>query len=144
MMFMNCVSEKLLKQMAYLISDRLIDCKIRHSITEWAKIIVKCSLFKNPSRSNTGKYVKYIGTRDGVEKLPYGYDDRPFTKKQQKLIASITERFPDNKKLDEYKTFKDKCFDNNKLRPYDRENQTKMLKDILGKMGKDVIVTPPV
>lgn len=50
-----------------------------------AKIIVKCSHVKNPSRSNTGKYVKYIGTRDGVEKLPYGYDDRPFTKKQQKL-----------------------------------------------------------
>ena len=41
-------------------------------------------------------------------------------------------------------TFKDKCFEYNKLRPYDRENQTKMLKDILGKMGKDVIVTPPV
>lgn len=39
---------------------------------------------------------------------------------------------------------KDKCFEYNKLRPYDRENQTKMLKDILGKMGKDVIVTPPV
>lgn len=41
-------------------------------------------------------------------------------------------------------TFKDKCFEYNKLRPHDRENQTKMLKDILGKMGKDVIVTPPV
>lgn len=70
-----------------------------------AKIIVKCSHVKNPSRSNTGKYVKYTGTRDGVEKLPYGYDDRPFTKKQQKLIASITERFPDTKSIDEYNDF---------------------------------------
>lgn len=70
-----------------------------------AKIIVKCSHVKNPSRSNTGKYVKYIGTRDGVEKLPYGYDDRPFTKKQQKLIASITESFPDTKSIDEYNDF---------------------------------------
>lgn len=70
-----------------------------------AKIIVKCSHVKNPSRSNTGKYVKYIGTRDGVEKLPYGYDDRPFTKKQQKLIASITKAFRIQKALMNTMTF---------------------------------------
>lgn len=39
---------------------------------------------------------------------------------------------------------KNKCFRYNKLNPCDREAQGEMLKDILGKMGKEVIVTPPV
>lgn len=38
---------------------------------------------------------------------------------------------------------KDKCFEYNKLNPNDRETQSKMLKNILGKMGKEVIITPP-
>lgn len=38
---------------------------------------------------------------------------------------------------------KDKCFEYNKLNPNDRETQTKMLKNIIGKMGKEVIITPP-
>ncbi len=38
---------------------------------------------------------------------------------------------------------KDKCFEYNKLNPNDRESQAKMLKNILGKMGKEVIITPP-
>lgn len=37
---------------------------------------------------------------------------------------------------------KDKCFEYNKLNPNDRESQAKMLKNILGKMGKEVIITP--
>lgn len=38
---------------------------------------------------------------------------------------------------------KDKCFKYNQLNPNDREAQTKMLKEILNKMGDEVIVTPP-
>ncbi|MDD6729274.1 MAG: sugar O-acetyltransferase [Eubacteriales bacterium] len=38
---------------------------------------------------------------------------------------------------------KDKCFEYNKLNPNDRESQTAILKTLLGKMGKDTIITPP-
>lgn len=38
---------------------------------------------------------------------------------------------------------KDKCFRYNKLSPNDREAQAEILKDMLGGMGKEVVVTPP-
>lgn len=44
---------------------------------------------------------------------------------------------------EEIKKCKDKCFDYNKLNPNDRESQSKMLEDILGKIGADTIIVPP-
>lgn len=38
---------------------------------------------------------------------------------------------------------KDKCYQYNQLNPNDRKTQTEMLKNILGTMGKEVIITPP-
>lgn len=38
---------------------------------------------------------------------------------------------------------KDKCFKYNQLNPNDRENQRKLLAEILGKAGKNAIITPP-
>ncbi len=38
---------------------------------------------------------------------------------------------------------KDKCFRYNKLSPNDIEAQQEILKDLLGKMGKQVVITPP-
>lgn len=38
---------------------------------------------------------------------------------------------------------KDKCFEYNKLNPNDRQSQRKMLEEILGNMGKEVMITPP-
>lgn len=43
----------------------------------------------------------------------------------------------------EIKKCKDKCYKYNQLNPNDRETQAEMLKDILGEMGKEVIITPP-
>lgn len=70
-----------------------------------AKIIFTSRYFKNPKRSNVGKLVKYMGTREGVEKLPNGIDNNPATKKQQTLINSITKNYPESKKYLEYKDF---------------------------------------
>lgn len=70
-----------------------------------AKIIFTSRYFKNPKRSNVGKLVKYMGTREGVEKLPNGIDNSPATKKQQTLINSITKNYPESKKYLEYKDF---------------------------------------
>ena len=38
---------------------------------------------------------------------------------------------------------KDKCFRYNQLNPNDRETQSKILAELLGSMGKEVIITPP-
>lgn len=70
-----------------------------------AKIIFTSRYFKNPKRSNVGKLVKYMGTREGVEKLPNGIDNRPATKSQQRLINSITKHYPESKKYLEYKDY---------------------------------------
>lgn len=67
-----------------------------------AKIIFTSRYFKNPKRSNVGKLIKYMGTREGVEKLPAGIDNSPATKSQQKLIESIVKNYPYSKKYLEY------------------------------------------
>ena len=70
-----------------------------------AKIIFTSRYFKNPKRSNIGKLVKYMGTREGVEKLPNVIDNSPATKKQQNLVQSIVKNYPESKKYLEYKDY---------------------------------------
>lgn len=38
---------------------------------------------------------------------------------------------------------KEKCFKYNQLSPNDRASQSEILKDLLGKMGKETVITPP-
>ena len=70
-----------------------------------AKIIFTSRYFKNPKRSNVGKLIKYMGTREGVEKLPNGIDNSPATKSQQRLIDSIVKNYPYSKKYLEYRDY---------------------------------------
>ena len=65
-----------------------------------AKIIFTSRYIRNASKA--GNLVKYMGTREGVEKLPYGVDHSPFTKKQQDLIASIVKKYPAATEYPEY------------------------------------------
>ena len=60
-----------------------------------AKIIVSSRFIKNPSAQNTGKLIRYMGTREGVEKLPKGIDNSPSTKQQRTLISRIIKHYPD-------------------------------------------------
>ncbi|MBE6740909.1 MAG: hypothetical protein E7570_01260 [Ruminococcaceae bacterium] len=60
-----------------------------------AKIIVSSRFVKNPSAQNTGKLIRYMGTREGVEKLPKGIDNSPSTKQQRTLISRIIKHYPD-------------------------------------------------
>ncbi len=70
-----------------------------------AKTIFTSRYFRNPKRSNVGKLVKYMGTREGVEKLPNGIDNSPATKKQQNLVQSIVKHYPESKKYLEYRDY---------------------------------------
>ena len=65
-----------------------------------AKIIFTSRYIRNASRA--GNLVKYMGTREGVEKLPTGIDHSPATKKQQDLIASIVKKYPASVEYAEY------------------------------------------
>ena len=49
-----------------------------------------------------GKYMKYIATRENVERLP---DSRPPTKKQMELVQKLTRDFPASTKSDEYSEY---------------------------------------
>ena len=49
--------------------------------------------------SGGGGYLRYIGTRDGVELV---LDDRPATKRQEQLTRSLVRDFPNSKELLEY------------------------------------------
>ena len=59
------------------------------------KIIFTSRYIQNPSKANAGKLVKYMGTREGVEKLPNGVDNKPATKKQKDLIAICITAVPE-------------------------------------------------
>ena len=65
-----------------------------------AKIIFTSRYIRNASKA--GNLVKYMGTREGVEKLPYGVDHSPATKKQDDLIASIIKKYPAATEYPEY------------------------------------------
>lgn len=59
-----------------------------------AKLICTSRYIKNSKSSNAGGLVKYMGTREGVEKLSAGYDRNPATKKQHSLICELIKAYP--------------------------------------------------
>lgn len=60
------------------------------------KIIFTSRYIKNPASSNAGKLIKYMGTREGVEKIPNGIDNSPVTKKQNDLICTALKTVPES------------------------------------------------
>ncbi len=70
-----------------------------------AKIFFTCNYYKNPAKANTGRLLRYIGTRESVEKLPSGIDHSPSTVQQQRLIADIVKSLPHSREYVEYKSY---------------------------------------
>ena len=68
-----------------------------------AKIIVSCRFKKNAN--GAGNLVKYMGTREGVEKLPNSKAYNIASLSQMNLIHSVTEHFPESRKFLEYEDF---------------------------------------
>ena len=69
------------------------------------KIIFTSQYIKNPASSNAGKLIKYMGTRDGVEKPPNGIDNSPATKKQNDLICTALKTVPEAWDYPEMKSY---------------------------------------
>lgn len=78
-----------------------------------AKLVTKFK-YLNPNRdTNIGGYVKYIATREGVEKIDDSKRLSPATKKQQQFIEKVLRDFPDTKEMLEYEDYqKDKTIGN--------------------------------
>ncbi|BAE81819.1 MobP3 family relaxase [Desulfitobacterium hafniense] len=73
-----------------------------------ARIIVKNGYLKGGSEKTSAhlnNLVKYIATRDGVEKIKNGRELWHATKKQQTLIGEILREFPDAKEMFEYEDY---------------------------------------
>ncbi len=72
-----------------------------------ARIILKVPYLKGSEKTaaHLSNLVKYIATRDGVEKMESAHRLWHSTKKQQELIAQILREFPDAKDLFEYEDY---------------------------------------
>ena len=71
-----------------------------------SKIIFKCRYLK--SGTHAANLVEYMGTREGVEKLPSQIRIKPATEKQRNMIADLLRQFPDTADLFEYKDYLEK------------------------------------
>jgi len=71
------------------------------------RVIFKCPHLKGGGATAAHRrfYVKYIATRDGVEKMDDTRKLLPATQKQQKLIAQILREFPGTRELFEYEDY---------------------------------------
>lgn len=68
-----------------------------------ARLVTKFGYLKEGD--SRGGYVKYIATREGVEKLDESLRGRPATIKQREFIQKLLEDFPDAKELLEYEDY---------------------------------------
>ena len=72
------------------------------------KIIVTSTFRKGGGagkKGGAGGLLKYMGTREGVEKLPLPQAQSPVTKQQQRLIETVLKKIPDAIQYSEYQDF---------------------------------------
>lgn len=69
-----------------------------------AKLITKFKFIQPGGKA--GSYLKYIATREGVDKIDDSKALLPVTQKQKDLIAQILQDFPDTKEMHEYDDYK--------------------------------------
>ena len=69
------------------------------------RIIFKCRYLKNAPKEHLSNFVKYVATREGVEKVTDGSQNFHATKKQQQLIRQILQELPDSADLFEYEDY---------------------------------------
>ena len=67
-----------------------------------AKLVTKVKYLKPNAPHSVGGYAKYIGTREGVEKIDDTFKLAPATGNQKKLINRILKDFPDSREMLEY------------------------------------------
>ena len=71
-----------------------------------AKLITKFKYIKPTEKA--GKYLKYIATREGVDKIDASKKNLPATVKQKRLIDKLLVDFPDSKEMHEYEDYRNR------------------------------------
>lgn len=74
-------------------------------------------------------YIKYIATRDGVEKIQMSHGDKPATKKQKQLLEQLLQDYPASTSLFEYDDYMEKAT---------RENASELITSIMDQNIEDV------
>ena len=69
------------------------------------RLICTSRYIKNSKSKNARNLIKYMGTREGVEKLPNGFDSKPATQKQHELICDLLRAYPPVWKYPEFKKY---------------------------------------
>ena len=72
------------------------------------RVIFKCPHIKGggeKAAAHLGNYVKYVSTRDGVERVDPGKAALPATEKQTKLVEQLLREFPSSRGLFEYEDY---------------------------------------
>lgn len=72
------------------------------------RVIFKCPHIKGggeKAAAHLGNYVKYVSTRDGVERVDPGKAALPVTDKQAKLVEQLLREFPSSRGLFEYEDY---------------------------------------
>ena len=72
------------------------------------RVIFKCPHIKGggeKAAAHLGNYVKYVSTREGVERVDPGKAALPVTEKQAKLVEQLLRDFPSSKGLFEYEDY---------------------------------------
>ncbi len=67
-----------------------------------AKVILKCRYLRPGASGHSKNLVKYIGTRDGVERIDDSWKQKDVTAGQKKLVAEMLRDFPDAANSHEY------------------------------------------
>lgn len=62
---------------------------------------------KGGKHGSAGGLLKYMGTREGVEKLPLRDENAPATKRQQALIDTVIKKIPDTISYPEYQKYQE-------------------------------------
>ena len=70
-----------------------------------ARFILKWRYIRSGSPKHNQNLVKYIATREGVEKCDESWKHQPATQEQQRLIKELIEDFPDSIQSFEYQDY---------------------------------------
>lgn len=70
-----------------------------------ARFILKWRYIRSGSPKHNQNLVKYIATREGVEKCDESWKHQPATQEQQRLIKELTDDFPDSVQSFEYQDY---------------------------------------
>ena len=70
-----------------------------------ARFILKWRYIRSGSPKHSQNLVKYIATREGVEKCDESWKHQPATQEQQRLIKELTDDFPDSIQSFEYQDY---------------------------------------